>query len=81
MRITQRQLRRIVEAEVDKMRLPKGPNSRDPDEDVNDLAEARLHEEADPMIGDMLTVARDFDDYLYEIYDDLEQGSGSELSA
>lgn len=29
MKLTQRQVRRLIEAEVDKMRKPKGPNSRD----------------------------------------------------
>ena len=38
MHLTQQQLRRLIEAEVDTMRTPKGPNSRDDGD--NDLQEA-----------------------------------------
>ena len=42
MRLSQKQVRRLIEAEVDKMRVPAGPNSRDDgDEDfVEELPES-----------------------------------------
>lgn len=66
------------------MRTPKGLNSRDDgDDDFIEKSPSstvkegrrRLHEEVDPMIGNMLTVARDFDHYLSEIYSDLDESS------
>lgn len=54
MRLTRRHLRNLIEAEVDKMRLPRGPNSRDDAEDKpldesSDLVESVLNEEIDPV--------------------------------
>lgn len=45
MRLSRKQLRTLIEAEADKMRLPKGPNSRDdaddhPLDESDDLTEA-----------------------------------------
>lgn len=85
MKLSQRQLRRLIEAEVDRMRVPRGPNSRDDgerdlteDDDI-ELAE-HLREEVDPAIGDILTVARDLEHYIREIYDDMESSeSGTEV--
>ena len=59
MRLTQRQLRQLIESEVDKTRTPKGPNSRDDgDKELTeeDIAEGRLTEEIDPVYDDLLSM-------------------------
>lgn len=44
MRLSHKELRHLIEAEVDKMRLPRGPNSRDDgdDEELDELHETAL---------------------------------------
>ena len=80
MRLSQRQLRRLIEAEVDKMRLPRGPNSRDDgDKDLteDDLVEGRLNEEIDPMFDLMSNLASD----LKVAIDMIEGGLGPDVNS
>ena len=48
LRMTGKQLRQLIEAEVDRMRLPKGPNSRDDEELV--LDEEDMNEDYDRFV-------------------------------
>lgn len=74
MKLTQSQLRRLLEAEVDKMRLPRGPNTRDDSEDLNEVDGELDSPQA------MLSTARDLEGYVNEIYDDMESSeSGAEV--
>ena len=48
LRMTGKQLRQLIEAEVDRMRLPKGPNSRDDAEFIID--EEDMNEDYDRFV-------------------------------
>lgn len=81
MRLTQRQLRHLIEAEADKMRLPKGPNSRDDGDD--DFVEKkptvegrRLHEEVDPVYDTINGWSNSLSIFLGSVDDDLMQNNG-----
>lgn len=79
MRLTLRQLRQLLEAEADKMRLPRGPNSRDDgDKDLTeeDLAEAKLHEEIDPVYDTINGWSNRLSMIMGDIDDDLMQNDG-----
>lgn len=80
MRLSQRQLRRLIEAEVDKMRLPRGPNSRDDgDKDLteeDDLTEGRLNEEIDPVYDTINGWSNSLSIFMGAIDDDLMQNDG-----
>lgn len=84
MRLTQRQLRQLIESEVDKMRLPRGPNSRDDgDKDLtedDDLSEGRLHEEIDPVYDTINAWSNSLSIFLGAIDDDLAQNGGKVTS-
>lgn len=83
MRLSQRQLRRLIEAEVDKMRLPRGPNSRDDgDKDLTeeDLAEGRLNEEIDPVYDTIGGWAEKLGDALTALDTSLGETAGEATS-
>lgn len=80
MRLSQRQLRQLIESEVDKMRTPKGPNSRDDGDDKDlaeeDLAEGRLNKEIDPIYGIIGDWSNSLIDFVDHIDHDLMQNDG-----
>lgn len=79
MKLSQRQVRRLIEAEVDKMRKPKGPNSRDDgDKDLTeeDIVEGRLTEEVDPVYDTINAWSNSLSIFLGDVDDDLMQNDG-----